>query len=56
MPSTIVLASVIISALQNELLEGLISEDDFYKEIEEKEDEYVVEEKEAPSLNVCVML
>ena len=35
--------------LQNELLEGLISEDDFYKEIEEKEDEYVVEEKETPS-------
>lgn len=36
--------------LQNNLLEGIISEDDFYKEIEEKEDEYVVEEKESPSL------
>jgi hypothetical protein len=35
--------------LQNNLLEGIISEDDFYKEIEEKEDEYVVEEKESPS-------
>jgi hypothetical protein len=35
--------------LQNNLLEGIISEDDFYKEIEEKEDEYVVEEMESPS-------
>lgn len=35
--------------LQNNLLEGLISEDDFYKEIEEKEDDYVIEEMEAPS-------
>ena len=35
--------------LHNYLLEGVISEDDFYREIEEKEDEYVVEEKETPS-------
>jgi len=35
--------------LQNDLLEGVISEDDFYREIEDKEDEYVVEEKEIPS-------
>ena len=35
--------------LQNNLLEGLITEDDFYKEIEEKEDDYVVEEIEAPT-------
>lgn len=35
--------------LQNDLLEGVISEDDFYKEIEDKEDEYVIEEKETPS-------
>lgn len=35
--------------LQNNLLEGLISEDDFYKEIEEKEDDYVVEEVETPT-------
>lgn len=35
--------------LQNNLLEGLITEEDFFKEIEEKEDEYVVEEVENPS-------
>lgn len=35
--------------LQNSLLEGLISEEDFYKEIEEKEDDYVIEEVETPT-------
>lgn len=36
--------------LQNSMLEGLISEDEFYKIIEENEDDYVIEEKEKPSL------
>lgn len=35
--------------LQNSMLEGLISEDEFYKTIEENEDDYVVEELEEPS-------
>lgn len=36
--------------LQSSMLEGLISEDEFYKRIEENEDDYVVEEMEQPSL------
>lgn len=36
--------------LENTMLEGMISEDDFYKRIEDNEDDYVVEEIEQPSL------
>ena len=36
--------------LQSSMLEGVISEDEFYKKIEENEDDYVVEEMEQPSL------
>lgn len=36
--------------LQSSMLEGLISEDEFYKRIEENEDDYVIEEIEQPSL------
>ena len=35
--------------LQNSLHEGLITEDEFYKTLEENEDKYVVEELENPS-------
>lgn len=35
--------------LQNEMLEGLISEEDFYKTIEENENDYVIEELEEPT-------
>lgn len=35
--------------LQNSLLDGSITEDEFYRQIEEKEDDYVVEEIEKPS-------
>lgn len=36
--------------LQNFMLEGIISEEEFYKRIEENEDDFVVEEMEQPSL------
>lgn len=36
--------------LQNTMLEGMISEDEFYKKIEENEDDFVIEEMEQPSL------
>ena len=36
--------------LQNSMLEGMISEEEFYKRIEESEDDFVVEEMEKPSL------
>jgi hypothetical protein len=35
--------------LQNSMLEGLITEEEFYKTLEENEDDYVVEELESPS-------
>ena len=35
--------------LYNNMLEGLITEEDFYKTIEENEDDYVVEETEIPT-------
>lgn len=36
--------------LQNSLLEGIINEEEFYKTIEENEDDYVIEEMEQPSV------